>query len=331
MGSLTLKTTHVVEALARLKEQFKDKDVIEAIVSIFAGRIQTIENDIWDAFEMQLLENASDGLLDRLGSIVGQPRLAFTDEEYRLTIAGRIRANRSNGTVEAMLGVLVAVAPTITWELIEDDLAAYTVEGDEPLTVALAKVIAALLDVATPVGVRGLFMWQELEDADTFTLAIGTAMSAGETAGATTIDVADTSLFPATGTLMYSAGTALEETKVYSAKTSTTFTSAALANTHPAGAMVTLVDGVGLGFPVAIPLTGTEAIGETVLTVSDTTGGFTATGDLEIDEGTSIAEDRSYAAKDGTTFTVGVATAYQHIAGSMLTQGGGGLANTEKV
>ena len=63
---------------------------------------------------------------------------------------------------------------------------------------------------------------------------------AGAAAAATTITLADASQFPATGSVLLSSGEANAETVAYSAKTGNVLTTAALTETHGAGATIAL-------------------------------------------------------------------------------------------
>lgn len=49
--------------------------------------------------------------LNRLGAIVGYQRSGLTDETYRLYIRSKIRANKSNGSVNALIAVFKAMFP----------------------------------------------------------------------------------------------------------------------------------------------------------------------------------------------------------------------------
>jgi hypothetical protein len=322
------KLTHVAEALARLPEQFKGKANIAALLELLVTPVQTLESELWSLQFDRRLANATGDLLDSLGKLIGQPRLAFDDDEYRLMIAGRIAANRSSGTIESVLGTLIAVSPTNTFELIEDtsDGAAFSVEVSDVIDAELARVMSALLQVATPAGVQALLLWQEVADASSLFTSLGTQLAGGETAGATTVDVDSTAGFPTTGTIMLSQGTSLEESKAYTGVTATTFTGVtALSNTHADGATVRLTTDTGLSLAISTQINGTEAIGQTTLTVDDASAFAAAPATITIDAGTTKEETLTYSAKSGTTFTT-TATTIEHLDGASVTQGGGALS-----
>lgn len=90
-------TTHEEDAPELLTEQFKEKQVTEAIVRIQARRMQKIENAIYDVLEGRLLSNAVGVWLDYCGAIVKEPRDGRQDEIYRHAIRVRVRVNRSKG------------------------------------------------------------------------------------------------------------------------------------------------------------------------------------------------------------------------------------------
>ena len=82
-------------------------------------------------------------------------------------------------------------------------------------------------------------------------------------AGVTSFTVADTTDFPAAGTLVIDDGLAGAETLVYTTKTPTTLSGfPATANPHSIGAMVTLPASVGKGWgDTANPATGGALVG----------------------------------------------------------------------
>jgi hypothetical protein len=331
MAGYTHKTTHVTEALARLKAQFADKPKFQFVVDMLARQVQEIEDAFADSISMNLLANASGYLLDRLGKIVGQPRLNFSDAQYRLAIAARIKANRSSGTIEEIYGVLIALVPTGTWNVQgdEDHSGSVVVTLVETIDEGLATVVAALLRESRAGGVKGIFYWTDLDTADLMLCPTSIGMDGGESAGATVIDVHTTTGFPASGTLTLAEGTALQETVTYTGKTATTFTGcSALANTHADGTMVTWADSLGLPLPVAIPLDANESVGATNLDTSDSSD-FDASGEITISAGTSEEELVTYTSHSGTDFTADPATTIAHYTDDMVTQGGGGLFNAQ--
>jgi hypothetical protein len=248
----TEKLTHVAEGLALLPSQFADKANLATLIEIFGNAIQEIESELWGLHSDRRLDNATGALLDDLGKLVGQDRLGYSDDAYRILIRGRVRARRCNGTPDAILAVLEGIEPDTTYELYEG-LGEYMIDATgEPITNSVAGILISLLRTASPVSVRGVLHWQESATSASFVLdnvagtdpdglgfAEATPLDGAILAGATSSTVDATTNFTATGSITFDAGTALEETVAYSAKTGTTFTHAATAYAHADRAMIT--------------------------------------------------------------------------------------------
>ena len=72
-----------------------------AIGAIISG-IQDLETTFCDLLEKRLgIYEASGFQLDQIGTIVGQERLGFDDDFYRILLLARIGANISNGETGA--------------------------------------------------------------------------------------------------------------------------------------------------------------------------------------------------------------------------------------
>jgi len=93
---------HVERALALLIEEFKRREYIVDVVSIFAGRAQEVENAMSDLLVFRSIDTAYDATLDIIGEIVGQGRGGRTDVEFRAAIRARIQINASSGTPDQM-------------------------------------------------------------------------------------------------------------------------------------------------------------------------------------------------------------------------------------
>lgn len=106
--SITRITDHVTQGLALLIDQYRNKPRIRAWVSSYLRRIQEQEDTIWDVIDSRMLDNATNAQLDVLGRIVGQPRIGATDDDYRLFIRTKIRANRSRGLSVDIIEVVIA-------------------------------------------------------------------------------------------------------------------------------------------------------------------------------------------------------------------------------
>jgi predicted transcriptional regulator len=105
-GALTYIATHDEIASRKLAPPFWGKPFVAALLSSFIREIQILEDIIWEFLELRTLANADLPRLKVIGKLVGQARLSFDTENYRLMIEARALANRSRGRGGDILGVL---------------------------------------------------------------------------------------------------------------------------------------------------------------------------------------------------------------------------------
>jgi hypothetical protein len=247
-------TDHEAQALARLAQQFESSTNLRALVSAGAGSVQTAEDVLWALFTERLLDGAAGAQLDNLGAVVGQLREASTDDQYRARIRGRILANRSDNSVEAILGIVRAVLddPNAFATLTQYAPAAFLVEvTDDAIDTDTATALAALIRVARAAGVGAGLITSGLAPDATFTFADPVAfLNANTASGAATL-VASGSVghFPATGFLRVGEGTAVGEEIEYSSRAGSTFTLVGTTfDAHEAGDSLALVPTSEMGF-----------------------------------------------------------------------------------
>lgn len=117
---ITLKSSHVVEAVGHLIQKFRGKVKTEAFVTILASQIQDLENALFGIIAITDLDTVTGIQLDVLGKILNQPRNGQSDETYRLFLRARILVNISTGTVEEILSILSILLPSIpTMDMLE--------------------------------------------------------------------------------------------------------------------------------------------------------------------------------------------------------------------
>lgn len=105
-GALQYIDQHDEIAARKLAPPFWGKPFIAALLSSFMREIQTLEDTVWDIIDIRTLPNADLPRLKVLGRLVGQPRLNFDTETYRVLIEARARANVSRGRGSDLLAVL---------------------------------------------------------------------------------------------------------------------------------------------------------------------------------------------------------------------------------
>lgn len=171
--SASASDDHIVRGLARFLEQFKNKKNINALAASYLHQIQEFENACWEVILFRLLDNAEGVQLDTIGRIVGRGRGELIDSDYKIAIRAQIRINRSCGTPNDLIDVMVLSIPT-NYSLTYDE--AY------PATVIMSIVgivnfnISVVFDNLRRTksgGVRLLLSYSSAAPENTFTFASG--------------------------------------------------------------------------------------------------------------------------------------------------------------
>lgn len=171
------ETEHVVKALARLVEQFKNATRVRELLTALVQPVQEIDDSLWQLVTERDIDSADGVNLDALGAIVGQEREGRDDDTYRLWIRARSLANRSNGHPDDALKILELIAPGTEYDLEETFPAAYLVTVFDLLIPV--EQIYQLLALAKPAGVRLNVVYSPDLD-ETFTLAPGGTLVPGD-------------------------------------------------------------------------------------------------------------------------------------------------------
>lgn len=107
MSNITQINNHVEQGLDRRLEQWKDKENLEKIIRSLITGNQSLEDTFFQLRDERLgIYNASGYQLDQIGKIVGQDRLNFDDDFYRILLLSRIGSNISNGEPERIIDTL---------------------------------------------------------------------------------------------------------------------------------------------------------------------------------------------------------------------------------
>lgn len=100
---------HCADGLSKLLAVFTDKPRLDALICSFLDQTQDLETALWALFTERTLDASVGVQLDGLGAIVGEPRKARTDDDYRQFIKVRILVNRSNGQIGELYAILLAM------------------------------------------------------------------------------------------------------------------------------------------------------------------------------------------------------------------------------
>lgn len=154
--TLTQIATHKEDAARRLLYQYKDKPKIQALLDAYFGdQVQELEDMLWQLFSRLDLNGSSGIQLDRIGSIVSQPRLGLNDDLYRIWITARIGRNTSEGDIERVISIWRLFNPdAANIQLVEHFPAEVAIYSDAPLDPAYSDRIFAFMQQATGAGIR---------------------------------------------------------------------------------------------------------------------------------------------------------------------------------
>lgn len=102
--------THVKDALSRYTYQYRDMEALQGLTRLWAERLESIEDATYSTLTTRWLDDAAGVQLDELGAIVGEPRLARNDDDYRDAIGVRVSINQSGGEPERIIEFLTRIA-----------------------------------------------------------------------------------------------------------------------------------------------------------------------------------------------------------------------------
>lgn len=107
MGEITKIENHVELGLERRLQQWKEKPNLKKAIRALISGNQELENSLYELLNNRTeLDLVSGKQLDQFGTIVGQERLGFDDDFYRILLLARIGINISNGEPERIIDTL---------------------------------------------------------------------------------------------------------------------------------------------------------------------------------------------------------------------------------
>lgn len=180
--ALSKVDAHIAEMLARRIEQLADKERFSLLLSLFGGQIQDLENALFQVLNETDIESAVGAQLDGLGSIVGEERAGRQDAAYRIAIRTRIVLNSSQGTIEDLLALALAISGGTKAEAIEYFPAGFVIRILDTLPPGTdGAKIAAVVRSGKPAGVRATTI---ISVEPPFQFDTGTGYDEGKYAGA---------------------------------------------------------------------------------------------------------------------------------------------------
>lgn len=174
---------HIATALAKLPDQFRDKETWIKSITALVRPMQALEVTLQALLLQRQLDYAAGAQLTTVGRKVGQPRNGVTDDViYRRYVRARVRANRSRGTIEDVIVISVLI--------VNDEDATHRVhnEGNATMilriegvamTAALSDILIDFLRPAVAAGVRIILETSEYPPSETFTWDTGPGWDVG--------------------------------------------------------------------------------------------------------------------------------------------------------
>ena len=118
MTTVSKITDHEKQAKNRLISQFRGKQNIDSLISMFSKRYQNLENYFFDFYGVRLnLQETVGKQLDHVGELVGQSRLGYPDDFFRILIVSKIGINTSTGTIPNLIDIF-KIATSIRQEVV---------------------------------------------------------------------------------------------------------------------------------------------------------------------------------------------------------------------
>lgn len=169
-GALAYQGEHEETAARKLAPPFWGKPNVAALLGGFTREIQRLEDDLWLMLELRTLPLADLPRLKVLGKLVGQPRLGFGIEAYRLLIEARALANVSRGRASDLLAVLNLLLGVGDYVLLAVGNATLYLSALQPVSEEGAAMVEQILPDTRTAGVglqflsgstADVFMWRD--------------------------------------------------------------------------------------------------------------------------------------------------------------------------
>ncbi|MDK1020045.1 MAG: LamG domain-containing protein [Candidatus Hydrogenedentes bacterium] len=130
---VTKITDHEARAKARLPEQFKNKEVINAIVGAIGLEMQDLEDAIFPMFDLLDISIMIGAQLDGIGDILTEPRGGASDVDYRLALLDKAARITASGTPEQVIERFITLASPPAGVVYRDAFPAGYCIGADPL------------------------------------------------------------------------------------------------------------------------------------------------------------------------------------------------------
>lgn len=169
---MSITVDYISDWTARLKTrlytQFRDADTWNAICELLGQQFQDLEDAFQTLLNLPSIDDCDGINLDRIGKLVGQPRLGVNDPDYRRYLRGRVGANRSAGTPEDLYAMYRAMFTHSTLSLLvqtaELAVKSFFVRIGGAITATDGVIALSFLRDAKEAGARAVLEFQQAED-----------------------------------------------------------------------------------------------------------------------------------------------------------------------
>lgn len=176
---------HVAQAQNLLLEQFKNSDLLHALLESWTAQVQITEDLIAPLVVARDVDVATGATLDSLGEAVGAERSGLADGVYRLLIKAKVLVNSSSGTADELIAIVRQLANSPIGVLVDEyDPATVFIKPQDFAITENADVWGGLLQLAKAAGVRLVFVYSTVPtEAATWHFSAGATSDLGATYG----------------------------------------------------------------------------------------------------------------------------------------------------
>ena len=145
---------HVQIARDSLISQYKEATNLGIILDAFIEQTQDLEDALFSLLEGRWIDQAEGKVLDDFGTIIGQERLGFDDEFYKVLLYSKIGENVSQGETVRVVDVYKIITRATRAELQENYPAGLTLLSDGEINPITASFILERLQRVVGAGIR---------------------------------------------------------------------------------------------------------------------------------------------------------------------------------
>lgn len=151
-------TTHNEDALDRIIGQYRNSEKLRGILTALCKQVKDLEDTTNSCLGKLNIDTATDLLLDKIGEIIGQSRLGFNDEMYKVLIYTRIAINISGGIPENIINIFRIITQSESVDFRELFPAGIQIMADHEIPTNIVSAVKNAVRNALPAGVGLLAM-----------------------------------------------------------------------------------------------------------------------------------------------------------------------------